>query len=220
MAALVAAAAYWLVGGGSGSGGGRGYSSKWSAWDGPVRVDDVLTAEDCRYIMSLADPIFDRSMNIGPDGVRTSETAWIDKTDPVARKVFDRALELLADGRTLDNCENLQVVRYREGTFFAPHHDSCCEGTDGCRMFAEDGGQRVGTLIVYLNENFTDGETMFPAYKGGVKLKATPGNGIFFKPLGADGKCHPLAPHEGRPVSSGVKYMCNAWIREKTARTF
>ena len=36
-----------------------------------------------------------------------------------------------------------------------------------------------------------------------------------FRPLEEDSnKCHPLALHKGTPVESGVKYVCNIWIRE------
>jgi prolyl 4-hydroxylase len=80
-------------------------------------------------------------------------------------------------------------------------------------MFENQGGQRVGTLLVYLNDDFTDGETHFPDH-GDLKLKAPPGSAIFFEPLGSGDKCHPKALHAGLPISSGTKYVCNAWVRE------
>jgi len=64
-----------------------------------------------------------------------------------------------------------------------------------------------------LNEDFTDGETHFPDF-GDLKMKAPPGSAIFFKPLGTEDKCHPKALHAGLPISSGTKYVCNAWVRE------
>jgi prolyl 4-hydroxylase len=85
---------------------------------------------------------------------------------------------------------------------------------NSCGDFEDKGGQRVGTLLVYLNDKFQDGETHFPQHND-LKLKAEPGSGIFFKPLGDDGKCHPKALHAGLPVSSGTKYVCNAWVREE-----
>jgi len=39
--------------------------------------------------------------------------------------------------------------------------------------------------------------------------------GIIFRPMANDSnKCHPLGLHKGMPVKSGVKYVCNLWIRE------
>jgi prolyl 4-hydroxylase len=148
----------------------------------------------------------------GPDSSRTSETAWISKDDPVAKKVFEKACGLT--GRHMGCCEDLQVVRYKPGTYYKAHHDSCCDDSTACREFEMKGGQRVGTLLVYLNDEFTDGETHFPDH-GDVKMKAAPGSAIFFRPLANDAaQCHPKALHAGLPISSGIKYVCNAWVRE------
>ena len=168
--------------------------------------------------MEKADKLFTRSTVVGTDGYdasRTSETAWITKDDPVARKIFQKASELT--GKPIECCEDLQVVRYKPGTFYNAHHDSCCEDTQACVDFEDRGGQRVGTLLVYLNDEFTDGETHFPDH-GDVKMTAPPGSAIFFKPMGADdcSQCHPKALHAGLPISSGTKYVCNAWVREST----
>jgi len=198
----------------------RGFTDAEGSWDPPQVINDILTPDECKYIIEKATPDFSRSAVVGtgaPDASRTSETAWISKHDPIARKIFTKALELT--GKTIDECEDLQVVRYEPGTFYRAHHDACCDGSQGCIDFEKDGGQRVGTLLVYLNSEFTDGETHFPDCDGGIKLKADPGSAIFFKPLGTDEpKCHPKALHAGLPISSGVKYVCNAWIRENKFR--
>ena len=194
---------------------GRGFADVNDSWDPPVIVDSILTLDECKYLIDKATPMFTRSAVVGssaPDASRTSETAWIDKTDPVARKVFDKVLEMT--GKPFENCENLQVVRYEPGTYYRVHHDSCCDDSDGCIGFGEEGGQRVATLLVYLNSEFTDGETHFPDH-GDLKLKADPGSAIFFRPLARDcDKCHPKALHAGLPISSGTKYVCNVWVRE------
>ena len=200
--------------------GGRGYTSADEPWDPPTIVDSVLTPDECKYIMEKADSLFAPSTVVGnlgaesKDPSRTSETAWIPKSDPIARKVFAKASEMT--GKPIGCCEDLQVVRYKPGTFYKAHHDSCCDDSDACKVFENRGGQRVGTLLVYLNDEFTDGETHFPDH-GDVKMKADPGSAIFFRPLASEGaQCHPKALHAGLPISSGTKYVCNAWVREST----
>lgn len=199
--------------------GARGFCSRESAWDPPQIISSVLTPEECRYIIDKATPLFTRSTTVGsstPSETRTSETAWLTKDDPVARKILEKAVELT--GKPIENCENLQVVRYQPGTYYRAHHDACCDGTQACLDFDRDGGQRVGTLLVYLNSEFTDGETHFPDHDD-LKMKADPGSAIFFRPLGTDEPmCHPKALHAGLPISSGVKYVCNAWVRENKFR--
>jgi len=195
--------------------GGRGYTSNSNPWDPPVIVDSILSPDECKYIMKKANSLFAPSTVVGIEGQdssRTSETAWISKDDPIAKKVFMKACELT--GKSIDCCEDLQVVRYKPGTYYRAHHDSCCDDSDACKHFETLGGQRVGTLLVYLNEEFTDGETHFPDH-GDVKMRASPGSAIFFRPLAADAaQCHPKALHAGLPISSGTKYVCNAWVRE------
>lgn len=192
----------------------RGFEMDEMPWDGPQMVHDILEPHECDYIISKAESSFTRSSVVGidgPDESRTSETAWIGKDDPVARKILERACELT--GKSYENTEDLQVVRYKPGTYYRAHHDACCEETEACSLFENKGGQRVGTLLVYLNDDFTDGETHFPDF-GDLKMKAPPGSAIFFKPLGSEDKCHPKALHAGLPISSGTKYVCNAWVRE------
>jgi prolyl 4-hydroxylase len=192
----------------------RGYETHESTWDGPQMVHGILEPHECDYIISKAESSFARSTVVGidgPDESRTSETAWVSKDDPVARKILKRACELT--GKCYKNAEDLQVVRYKPGTYYRAHHDACCEDSEACSLFENKGGQRVGTLLVYLNDEFTDGETHFPDF-GDLKMKAPPGSAIFFKPLGSEDKCHPKALHAGLPISSGTKYVCNAWVRE------
>jgi prolyl 4-hydroxylase len=212
--AVVAVVILWPV-----KRGPRGYTEHHDPWEEPRIVNSVITKAECDAIIKTAEENFARSELVGVEGgsdnSRTSETAWISKEHPTAQKVLRRACELT--GRSFENCEDVQVVRYKPGTYYRRHHDSCCEDSKACLDFENRGGQRTATLLVYLNDEFTDGETHFPHHKGGLKLKAQPGSAIFFRPLGAEtARCHPKALHEGLPISSGTKYVCNVWIREGT----
>jgi prolyl 4-hydroxylase len=193
----------------------RGFAGEKSAWQEPFIVDSVISRAECKRLIDISEPKFSRSELVGipgGDSTRTSETAWVSKNDPIARKILKRACEIT--GKQMCNCEDLQVVKYTPGTYYKAHHDSCCDYSRACIDFENRGGQRIGTLLIYLNDDFTEGETHFPNF-GDKKLKADPGSAIFFRPLGQDdARCHPLAIHAGLPVGSGVKYVCNAWIRE------
>ena len=190
----------------------RGYTVEEEQWEEPVVVEKLLSIEECNKIIEISKDKFSQSQVIGANtGDRTSETAWISKDDPIAQKILLKACEMT--GKPIENCEELQIVRYKPGTFYRPHHDSCCENSEGCKDFEKLGGQRVGTLILYLNDDFTDGHTEFPNLKR--KFKSGPGSGLFFRPMDKDcKKCHTLALHGGMPPSSGTKYLCNAWVRE------
>ena len=198
-----------------------GYASPESRWLPPTIVSNVLTRDECAKLIDYAEA----SHLLNPSTVlndkqtvdqraRVSETAWIPRTHPISLKLRTIAARLA--NKSIDCCEDMQLVKYQVGGYYRAHHDACCDDTKICDDFQARGGQRVGTLLVYLNDAFTDGETHFPSYKD-ARLKVPPGDAIFFHPLEAtDGKCHPHALHAGLPISSGVKYICNIWVRERT----
>ena len=91
----------------------RGFTRDTAPWEHPQMVKDVLTPEECQYIIDKATPMFKRSSVVGIEGAdasRTSQTAWISKTDPVAQKIFAKAIEFT--DKTMAECEDLQVVKY------------------------------------------------------------------------------------------------------------
>lgn len=194
---------------------GRGFTRPDAEWDPPISVENIITPEQCKAIIAKAEPLFARSTVVADQSVqavRTSDTAWIKRDDPLVKDIMTRAMELT--GKPWENCEDIQVVRYRPGTYYRAHHDSCCESNNSCRDFEKRGGQRVGTLLLYLNDDFTEGHTHFPDYEN-KKLKASPGSAIFFRPMGTtDQRCHPKALHAGLPIENGTKYVCNIWVRE------
>ena len=84
--------------------------------------------------------------------------------------------------------------------------------------FEKNGGQRVVTMIIYLNDDFTGGTTEFPNLKQEYFPKK--GNALLFYSLQKNGdKCHPLSLHAGTPVKTGHKYIANVWLREKPYKT-
>ena len=114
--------------------------------------------------------------------------------------------------------ENLQVVRYLSGQKFDIHTDHLNEFNDlPCRG-------RLATCLIYLNSNFTGGETSFPHFNADVTPKKgtavffwntleTPGNtnNVKYDPymyLNVDDRLQ----HAGLPVLDGVKWVCNRWI--------
>ena len=83
-----------------------------------------------------------------------------------------------------------------------------------CTEFIKRGGQRILTVLIYLNDNFEGGETGFKNLN--FKTKAKPGDALVFYPLGKEGKyCHPKALHAGLPVLRGEKWIANVWFRER-----
>jgi len=82
-----------------------------------------------------------------------------------------------------------------------------------------NGGNRAWTALVYLNDQFSGGETAFPE----LDLEITPKTGrlLLFSNLhteprsGPVGTLHELSLHAGLPVLDGEKFAFNLWFRER-----
>ena len=133
--------------------------------------------------------------------VRDSETAWLDESDPVVRRVMEKCVSLT--DRPLANCEHLQVLRYKPGGHYKPHQDTFSD---------TEGNKRMYTVILALNDEYEGGETEFPNLK--QKFKLTAGDALFFHTLDNYELMTTKALHGGRPVKSGEKWICNLWVHK------
>jgi prolyl 4-hydroxylase len=75
----------------------------------------------------------------------------------------------------------------------------------------ERGGQRVGTLVMYLNTPEGGGATTFPEV--GLEVAPVRGNAVFFSYT----RAHPGTKtlHGGAPVLAGEKWVATKWLRER-----
>jgi prolyl 4-hydroxylase len=120
--------------------------------------------------------------------------------DP-ATHALNRRLAALT-GTNVDQGEPLHILRYRPGQEYRPHVD-----------WLLDDNPRVLTALVYLNEEYTGGETEF--VKTGLKVRGSKGDVLVFRSQGPAGGLDPLSEHAGRPVTTGTKYLASRWIRAR-----
>ena len=132
--------------------------------------------------------------------IRKSETAWLSTEDPIVRRVVERCVS--RTDRPIENCEQLQVLRYKEGGHYNPHQD----------VFYQDKNKRLYTFIIALNDDYEGGETAFPVINEKYKLNA--GDALFFHTLDNYGLDTTDALHGGQPVKSGEKWVCNLWVHK------
>jgi prolyl 4-hydroxylase len=74
------------------------------------------------------------------------------------------------------------------------------------------GGQRIKSVLFYLNDEFEGGETNFPMK--GIKVKPVKSKAIIWDNINEDGTLDYESIHAGLPVISGFKYIATIWIRE------
>jgi hypothetical protein len=169
---------------------------------------DFFSVEECEFIIEYTEnkALFERSLVEYNDNeskasvTRTSYSAFLkNRQKPVFQAIYQRVSELLQVDVTY--IENLQCVRYGEGQQFKPHFDS------------GPTNHRLHTLLVYLNDDFTGGETYFPELNASVK--PTRGTALYFLNRTADNTVFLYSAHAGLPISQGQKYACNIWVRNQ-----
>lgn len=137
---------------------------------------------------------------------RTSSNTWIKRnTTPVVETLYRRVADLLGIQHqiltTHDNAEDIQVVHYHVGEEYRAHYDW------GVRGYPES---RFITVLLYLSDDFTGGETSFPKAK--FKIHPKKGNAVVFYSLLEDGNGDINSLHASIPVSTGEKWLANFWV--------
>ena len=112
---------------------------------------------------------------------------------------------------SLENGEGVQVLNYQPGAEYKPHYDYFDPAAPGTPTILKRGGQRVGTLVMYLNNPERGGGTTFPDV--GLEVAPQRGNAVFF----SYDRPHPSSQtlHGGAPVVSGEKWVATKWLRER-----
>lgn len=140
---------------------------------------------------------------------RTSDGMFFARGEtPLIQQLEARIGALL--GWPVENGEGLQILRYRPGAQYKPHYDYFDPAQAGTASILKRGGQRVASLVCYLNTPAKGGATVFPD----VHLDVAPckGNAVFF----SYDRPHPMTRslHGGAPVVEGEKWVATKWLRE------
>ena len=177
----------------------------------------LLSDEECAALIEMATPRLARSLTVetqsGGEEVnadRTSNGMFFQRGEnELIRRIEARIARLV--NWPEENGEGLQVLHYRPGTEYKPHYDYFDPKEPGTPVILKRGGQRVGTVIMYLGEPEKGGGTSFPE----VRLEVAPkrGNAVFF----SYDRPHPSTRslHGGTPVLAGEKWIATKWLRER-----
>ncbi len=181
-----------------------------------VVFGELLSSDECDALVAAARPRMARSLTVanatGGEEVnadRTSDGMFFQRGESeVVRRIETRIARLL--GWPVENGEGLQVLHYRPGTEYKPHYDYFDPAQPGTSTILKRGGQRVGTLVIYLNDPEKGGGTVFPDV--GFEVAPKRGNAVFFSYDRAHASTKTL--HGGSPVIAGEKWIATKWLRE------
>lgn len=177
----------------------------------------LLSANECNELMALAGPRLVRSETVESstggseiNEARTSEGMFFQREEnPLCARIERRIAELL--NWPLDHGEGLQVLRYPHGAEYKPHYDYFDLKHSGTPALLARGGQRVASLVMYLQAPARGGATVFPDIE--FDVSPVQGHAVFF----SYDRPHPMTRslHGGAPVLEGEKWVATKWLRER-----
>lgn len=118
-----------------------------------------------------------------------------------------------AQGTPVSHSEPLIFYRYQTGEEFKWHHDYVVSDANSVKEELAVFGQRVRTSVLYLNDQFSGGETRFKHWNKAIKPPR--GAMVTFNNLTSDGTPLRESLHAGSPVTEGEKWVATLWSRQK-----
>ena len=185
-------------------------------------IENFLTPQECEEIESVAimgdDDEQESSSNVAVKvnsatfanavSTRTS-TSWFALFSAVP-KIIAKFQHILGISPKL--MEEPQIVRYQTGQEFSWHYDEVPPPQ------LNNGGQRVATILVYLNTVERGGGTMFRDLQDGdgnrLTVQPVQGRALLFFPALADGTPDDRTLHKGE-VAEDEKRIVQVWIHER-----
>lgn len=180
-----------------------------------VVLRNLLTEAECEALIELARPRLSRSETVvnrtggsEVNAARTSQGMFFARGEGELVGAIEARIASLLNW-PVERGEGLQVLRYGVGAEYRPHFDYFDPAQPGSQSILKRGGQRVGTVLMYLNTPTSGGATTFP--DAGIEVQALRGSAVFF----AYGQPSPLTRtlHGGAPVLAGEKWVATKWLR-------
>ncbi|MGL4603227.1 MAG: 2OG-Fe(II) oxygenase [Iodobacter sp.] len=184
-----------------------------------VMLDQLLSSEECDELVRLSEDKLKRSTIVDPqtgaEEVINDRSSYgtffnVNESDFIAR--LDRRIAEVMHW-PLENGEGMQILNYKVGGEYKPHFDYFPERDPGSQVHLKTGGQRVSTLVMYLNDVEEGGETVFPEL--GLAVAPKKGSAVYFEYCNSEGQVDPKTLHGGNPVLKGEKWIATKWMRQR-----
>ena len=174
-----------------------------------------LSADECAHIARSAQDLLEPSSVFDPASgrhiahpIRTSSAATIGPTrESLPIRAIEHRIAALA-GLPTDHGEPLSVLHYAPGQQYRMHMDTIPDAPNQAAI-----NQRVVTVLLFLNDAYEGGETMFEA--SGLAVRGHAGDALLFANTLPNGAPDPHSRHAGAPVRSGAKWLATRWIRAR-----
>jgi len=174
---------------------------------------DLVSPSEAKQIKDVATPRLQRATVFNKQtgelenvDYRVSKSAWLESEDhEVVRKVNRRIGAVT--GLEMNTAEPLQIANYGMAGQYEYHMDF---GDPGSPLDRSPNGNRIATVLIYLNDVSRGGYTVFTRAK--TFVSPTMGDAVFWYNLKRSGKGDYETEHAACPVLCGNKWVANKWL--------
>ena len=183
-----------------------------------VLLDNFMTHEECDAFCELSKSTLTKSTVVDDatgDSVNHEHrislgTYFTLGQNDLVKKIETRIAEVT--GTPVPNGEGFQILNYAGGGEYRPHFDYFPDNVGG-QVHTAHGGQRIITVIMYLNDVKAGGATILPDINLSIYPKK--GSALYFSYFNSKGQVDSSTLHGGAPVIEGEKWIATKWIRER-----
>ncbi|WWT39484.1 prolyl 4-hydroxylase [Microcystis phage Mel-JY01] len=179
--------------------------------------EDAFTPDECANIIKLCKDKLHKMITMNEDSSgRIATGTWLYYQDniPEIKKLCE--IISIGGGKPIENQEGVNIVRYLPGGKYSPHYDFFEPDAEYFNAEMAKGGQRIQSWILYLNDNFSGGETEFIIEKQYIKPKT--GALVGWNNTLRGGVVNRKSLHTGHTVRVGEKWVAIVWVRENSTQ--
>lgn len=184
-----------------------------------VLFGDLLSEHECGQLIEASRHRLRRSTVVNAEtggydvhADRTSNGTHFERGENELIARIERRIGELT-GCPVENGEPLQVLHYLPGAEYKPHYDFFDPAQPGNDEVLATGGQRIATLVMYLNDVESGGSTVFPNL--GLDVLPRRGSAVYFAYANEAGDTDERTLHAGSPVVAGEKWVATKWLRQR-----
>jgi prolyl 4-hydroxylase len=182
-------------------------------------LEGVLSHAECDALIAAARPRLAPSTIVDPQSgeqvispERSSLGMFFRLAETPLLAAIDARVSALMQ-MPLENGEGLQVLHYTPGAQSSPHFDFLMPQNAANQASIARSGQRVSTMVIYLNDVATGGETVFPEI--GLSVVPRKGNAVYFEYCDEHGRLDGKTLHAAAEVLRGEKWVATKWMRQR-----
>jgi len=186
--------------------------------------DNFITDEECKFIINISKDnmqragVSDKSIDMKTYDGRTNKSYWIPLDKYELLKNLAIRISKTIGLNDYKKFESFQIIYYTKDQEYKYHYDAYDKNDKVKYKQYCKRGNRLATVLCYLNNVTKGGETGFDSIKDRSEplvIEPVKGRMVVFQNVHADGSLHHESRHAGLPVEDGEKWAFNLWVREK-----